>query len=188
MSPSEPEREHKPDALERALAAAAGREAGGEPPPQGVLAYARALRAARLALRDAARCPQPVLRRAQALFGERGAARVLGLVFDSWRDAAPAMRGGGRARSLRYEDGEHTLDLRVTRPSSGDVLLQVAAQPAEPGLTAQVSLEGVKREPKFRLDDSGAGQIRLPRRARAVAIRIRTHERVIMQAAEVPLE
>ena len=40
----------------------------------------------------------------------------------------------------------------------------------------------------MKLDDSGAGQIRLPRHARAVAIRIRTRERVIMQAAEVPLE
>lgn len=184
---------NQPDPLERALEAAAGRAPSGEAPTAEVLAaealaYAQALRATRLAVRAAPSCPRAVLRRAQALFEERGAVRLLRLVFDSWREGAPATRGAGHSRSLRYEDGERALDLRVTRPVSGEVLLQVAAQPAQPGLIAHLAVEGSKREPRISLDESGAGQIRLPRSSHVVTIRIGTKERVLLQALEVPLE
>lgn len=174
--------------LENALEDGAGRTSAIVPPTASEQAYACALRSARLAVHEAPTCPQAVLRRAQALFTERGATRALRLVFDSWRDAAPAVRGSGRARNLRYEAGDHALDVRVTRPVSGDVLLQVAALPAQPGLTVQLDLEGVRRRPLLDLDDGGAGQIRLPPRAHAVALRIRTQDRVLMQVADVPLE
>lgn len=174
--------------LEVALDAAAGRRSAGDPAPPAELAYAEALRAARRAGREAPSCPQAVLRRAQALFTERAVDRVLKLVFDSWRDAAPATRGPGRSRNLRYEAGDRALDVRVTRPMSGDVLLQVAALPAQPGLTVQLDVEGVRRRPRFDLDDRGAGQVRLPPGARAVAIWIGTRERLLMQITDIPLE
>ena len=179
---------NQPDSLERALEAAAGRAPSGEAQSAEARAYAQALRATRLAVRAAPTCPQAILRRAQALFEERGAVRLLRLVFDSWREGAPATRGAGHSRSLRYEDGERALDLRVTRPVSGEVLLQVAAQPAQPGLIAHLAVEGSKREPRIPLDESGAGQIRLPRSSSVVAIRIGTSDRILLQALEVPLE
>lgn len=174
--------------LERALDLVSGRTSSGEPATDAYLAYAEALRAARRGVLDAPGCPTAVLRRAQALFGERGGVRILRLVFDSWRDAAPATRGAGRARSLRYEDGDHALDLRVTRPPSGDVLLQVAVEPPEPGLTAHLDVRGSKRKPRIALDESGAGQIRIPRDAHALSVRVGTDERIFMEAPDVALE
>lgn len=179
MSPNEIDR------LEHALDEVCGRASGAD---VDALAWARSLREARLAEREAPACPRAVLRRAQAIFRERGVARVLRLVYDSWRDAAPAARGPGHARNLRYEAGDHALDVRVTRPVWGEVLLQVAALPAAPGLTVQLDLEGVRRRPRFPLDEHGTGQIRLPPRARAASVRVSTRDRVLMQVAEVPLE
>lgn len=179
MSPNEIER------LEHALDAACGRASGAD---ARTLAWAHRLRQTRQAARTSPACPRPVLRRAQAIFRERGVARVLRLVYDSWRDAAPAARGPGRARTLRYEAGDRALDVRVTRPVSGEVLLQVAALPATPGLSVQCDLDGVRRRPRFPLDEHATGQIRLPPRARAVAVRVGTPERVLMQVADIPLE
>ena len=188
MSPSEQHHpERGPDALERALAAAAGRAATGAPPPRDERPTPRAPGRPDRA-REAPSCPRPVLRRAQALFGERGAARVLRLVFDSWRDAAPAMRGGGRARTCatRTTSTRSIYASRAPRPAT----CCCRSRRSPPGTGAHRA--GLPRGGEARAEDPARRQRR--RADPAAASRPRGghphphRERVIMQAAEVPLE
>ena len=180
--------EHEPDWLSRALDAVTGRETSGAPPTAAEREYAETLRLSRRAVIEAPGCPTVALRRAQGLFRERGTARVLRLVFDSWRETAPALRGPGRVRTLRYEDLESALDVRVTRTPSGSVHLQFAAEPAREGLTARLEVTGSKRDRRISLDDAGAGQVRLAKAPPSIAIRVHDGEHELMRAVDVPLE
>lgn len=176
------------DLLAEALALAAGRTTEGAALPDELLRYGESLRDLRLSIQSNPACPTAVLRRAQGLFGHPlGAARLLELVYDSWQGLAPALRGGARARSLRYELDAYALELRLVPDRDGRWLVQVAAEGCGPGLAAE--LDVAQSAPRrLVLDDVGAAQTFLPARTRELIVRVRDGAAEIMRSPPVRLE
>ncbi len=173
-----------------ALDARAGR-GNAEEVPEGWRDFAARLAEARRPAITLPPCPVPLLRRVQGLFAEHAPARgaaLLRLVFDSWRARAPAVRGAGRPRDLRYEGKAGALDLRLVRRPDGGWHLQIAVEPPVAGLSARVETPGSARPRTVALDDAGVGEAGIPAGAAGARVTILEGTRALLRTARVPLE
>ncbi len=178
--------------LLKALDLASGRRVTGARPPEAARAYAEELLEARERLEAAPRCPNAVLRRAQALFAVRRpslGASLLRLVFDSWKtEPVPAFRGGGAPRTLRFEGKDRALDVRVARDAGGRRRLQVAVEGGAPNATAVVRAPNEVRGRNLRLGPDGVGQLLLPTSIRTVEIEVHEGDVARVRTPRLDLE
>jgi hypothetical protein len=66
--------------------------------------------------------------------------------------------------------------------------VQVAAEPEQAGLRASIAVTGVARSVDAALDETGAGQLRLPASARELRVTVRTAEHTVMRTPAVQVE
>ena len=145
-----------PHPLSLALEVEAGRRAQGPAQSASWAAYASRLALVRARVLASPACPTAVLRRVQGLFSapsEGPLVRVFRLVFDSRRDVAPALRGAGSTRELRYEGDRGALDLRIEPRGRGVAAIQLAVEPA--GLATHVTIEAGSTQADASIDDTG---------------------------------
>lgn len=143
----------------------ASRLASGAAPSKPWRAYARFLFTARRRVLETAPCPPPVVRRVHGLFLDHHqggpVAGILRLIFDSWRDPVPALRGTPTRRDLRFEAPGVALDVRLEASEGGPGTLQVAAEPALPGLHISLRWDGGQNDAV--LDETGYAEMVLDR-------------------------
>lgn len=169
---------NRPARLERAFARASRVRSPSDPAlsDPSVRRARRILDARRDGL-DAEPCPRSLRRRIEGWLlprAPRGAVRWMRALFDSGRDAAPALRGFARTpRTLRYVGAGATVDLQVQMsPTRGTVLL-VAVSPPFPGATVEVRTLARGAPRRAVLDGEGTVEVPLPGRTREVTVTIR---------------
>jgi hypothetical protein len=181
----------RPDPLFLAFEAAVGRSpAAGRGSPD--LGLARRVIAAGRRVFAAEPCPVAALRRAEALFvprAARGLAGLLRLLFDSLTPgpaAAPALRGRGGPRSLRFGGAAGTLDVEIATHPEGGRVLRVAADATLAHPRSQFVARVGRREVRLAWRH-GVGTARLPATARSVTLLVRRDGRVLARTPSVRL-
>lgn len=167
----------------------AGGHALGSAPSESWPAYARFLFTARRRVLESKPCPPPVLRRVHGLFlrshRSGSVASILHLVFDSWRDAAPALRGAHRERNLRFECEGMALDVR-TSTSTGELgRIQAATEPVRTGLRLCAHGHGV--ETGAALDETGYAEMALEPGVADLVLVVRDGETELFRTVAFPL-
>jgi hypothetical protein len=181
----------RPDPLLLAFEAAVGRSpAAGRGAAD--LAFARRVIAAGRRVLAAEPCPSAALRRAEALFvprERRGLAGVLRLLFDSLAPgaaAAPALRGRGGPRSLRFGAREGVLDVEVDVRPDGSRVLRVAPDAALAAGAPEVRLR-LGRTERALVWRRGVGSVRVPATVSSFVLVLRRDGRVLARTPAVRL-
>lgn len=177
------------DALALAFERAAGRAPGIEPVAAPFAAFARRVVEAGRRVHALPACPASVMQRALEAFEARSsravATAVWRLVFDSWHDAAPALRGGGRARFLRFGGRGGQLDLEIVAVEAADVRLRGTVDgPAGPLVLEIAPTSGGKVRVPVRA--GGAFAATLPGDCGPFTVAVRAGRRTLSRTGRIP--
>jgi len=183
------------DALVLAFERAAGRAPGIEPvatPPSSAAAFdgfARRVVDAGRRVHAVPPCPASVMQRGLAVFeapSSRGVATaVWRLVFDSWHDAAPALRGGARSRFLRFGGRGGQLDLEIVAAEAVDVRLRGTVDgPAGPLVLEIAPKSGARVRVPVRA--GGAFAATLPGDCGPFTVAVRAGRRTLSRTGRIP--
>jgi hypothetical protein len=175
-----------------AMEEAAGRGRAGGTVPDDVRALACRLVEVGRRVEALPPCPAGLLRRAQAIADEvprrlaaRLGARLWALLFDSSARLAPALRGGTKARLLRYGGEGGSMDLELSRTAAGALLLRGTVDVAGEALTLDV-VPSVGRPLRVEGRAGGLFEAELPAASEPVSLALRAGRRVLARIPSLP--
>ena len=185
MTPTPP-----PDLFTLACDVAVGRApaAEGAALPGEVVALARKVVALGRLVASTPRCPPAVLARAEALFRApraTGPAVLWRLLFDSWGGLAPALRGAGRPRFLRWSGENGSLDVEVAPVEGGALHLRGTLD--GPRADTSIAIEGEHGKPRHvELSPGGAFEATVPAATGAFSLAVRVGRRTVARTERIP--
>lgn len=158
-----------------AFDAASGRTPNADGSDAAALARARRILALRRRALDEEGCPPAARARAAGLFSLArpvGWAERARLLFDSWRDGAPATRGTGNTRLLRLVQGDVSVDIGIEPDVDASLALQVAVEGAPPTAELFVFVDEVEAPIPVELDGDGTGFAWAPAHSRTIEVEV----------------
>jgi hypothetical protein len=182
------------DALVLAFERAVGRAPAPSESDSGALdAFAGRVVAAGRRAFAAPACPSAWLRRAAALSEVSASpgpvrAALWRLVFDSWAQAAPALRGPGRSRFLRFASTGGSLDVEMVTSAAGEVRLRGTLD----GLGNRLALEvaprpgSSHRTQRVPVRAGGAFAAAIPSGASPFTLSVRSGRRTLVRTSRIP--
>lgn len=175
------------DSFRRAMTLLREQGAAGVRPRSPVMEMALRLHRARLRVLESERCPTAIWRRVQSVFAGRplpAPTRVARLVWDSWAQLSPAVRGRSNGRMLRFTSDTRSLDVQLQRQGAGPLVVHVATDPVGPD--AACLLRGLPEgDLVVDLDADGAGRFDLVADDQAFELHVRELGRTLFRTPPI---